>query len=166
LRGFILGAGYITVGSSCCVAHVYTISLYSIKNYMKLKILYTAIFIFCVWLALATRQYTGFFHPLIVTYGGDIIWAGMFLFFMRIFFLHTSLLKLAVICYAIGVAVEFLQLYEGAWYVQLKQYYIGRLLLGVGFLWSDLLCYAIGTVLAYVIILLIEKKLIPKNTAA
>jgi len=166
MRGFNFISQPIGGMATAVASHPSTLYLYAAKKYMKLKILYTAIFIFCVWLALATRQYTNFFHPLIVTYGGDVIWAGLFLFFVRIFFPHTSLLKLAVICYAIGVAVEFLQLYEGAWYVQLKQYYIGRLLLGVGFLWSDLLCYAIGTVLAYFIILLIEKKLVTKNKAA
>ena len=67
-------------------------------------IIYLLIFIFCTWLAIATRTHSAWFHPFIVKYGGDTIWAGMFLFLLRIFFTKTKLWKLAVITFAAGVA--------------------------------------------------------------
>ena len=123
-----------------------------------LRIIYCGIFIFLTWLALATRSHHQWFHPLIVAYGGDVIWAGMFLFFLRMFFLHTTLWKLALINYALGAADEFSQLYRAPWANTIRATTIGRLMFGVGFLWSDILCYAIGTLLAFVIIWLVERR--------
>ena len=79
---------------------------------MLRKIIYLLIVIFLIWLAFATRIHHQWFHPLIVKYGGDTIWAGMFLIFLRIFFSKIKLWKLAIICYLLGVADEVSQLYK------------------------------------------------------
>ena len=126
-----------------------------------LRTCYGIVFIFLTWLALATRSHQQWFHPLIVTYGGDIIWAGMFLFFLRMIFLKTPLWKLALVNYALGVGDELTQLYRAPWANAVRSTTIGRLLFGVGFLWSDILCYAIGTLLAFALIWLVERKLLP-----
>ena len=123
-----------------------------------LRIFYGICFIFFTWLALATRSHHQWFHPLIVEYGGDIIWAGMFLFFLRMIFLNVALWKLALINYALGVADEFSQRYQAPWFNAIRETKIGRLMLGVGFLWSDILCYAIGTLLAFIIIWFVERR--------
>jgi hypothetical protein len=120
------------------------------------RILYCCIFIFLIWLALATRHHPSWFLPLIVEYGGDVIWAGMFLFFLRMLFLKIDLWKLALINYALGAADEFSQLYRAQWANQVRATTLGRLLFGAGFLWNDILCYAIGTLLAFIIIWFIE----------
>ena len=123
------------------------------------RILYAACVVFLTWLALATRHHPQWFHPLVAVYGGDTIWAGMFLFFLRTIFLNTSLWKLAALAYALGIADEFSQLYRATWANQVRQTTIGRLLFGAGFLWSDILCYGIGIALALVIIWMVERKL-------
>jgi len=122
----------------------------------RLRITYFLLFIFCTWLALATRSHHQWFHPLIVQYGGDIIWSGMFVFFLRIFFVRTPLWKLALFNYVLGVADEFSQLSNAGWMVAIRQTYLGRLLFRVGFLWSDLICYAIGTLIAWGISLWVD----------
>ena len=121
------------------------------------KILYCFLFIFCIWLAIATRTHAAWFHPFIAEYGGDTIWAGMFLFFLRIFFGKTALWKLALINVGLGVADEVLQLYHAPWIESIRHTRIGGLMLGFGFLWSDIVCYAVGTLLAYFIVVLIER---------
>jgi len=121
------------------------------------RILYCIIVIFLTWLALATRSHRQWFHPLIVTYGGDIIWAGMFLFFLRMIFLQTPLWKLALVAYALGVADEFTQLYRAPWAEAVRATTIGRLLFGAGFLWSDIGCYALGILLSFFIIWMLER---------
>lgn len=130
------------------------------KTPTLLRIIYFLSFLFFTWLALATRSHRQWFHPLIVEYGGDVIWAGMFLFFLRVFFLHTALWKLALIAYALGVADEFSQLYHASWAEAIRSTYIGHLLFGNGFLWSDIACYAAGIILAYMIIWITERKLL------
>ena len=121
------------------------------------KIIYLLLFVFCTWLAIATRTHPQWFPFLIAKYGGDTIWAGMFLFFMRIFFSRMKLWKLALICYVLGVADELLQLYHAPWIESIRQTRIGGLILGFGFLWSDIICYAVGIVIAYLMIIVIEK---------
>ncbi len=125
-----------------------------------LRLFYFGCFLFLTWLALATRSHSQWFHPIIAKYGGDAIWAGMFLFFLRMIFLKPALWKLAIINFILGAADEFTQLYNAPWANEVRKTLIGRLLFGAGFLWSDILCYAVGTLMAFVIISLIEKKLV------
>ena len=124
---------------------------------MKLRIIYFVLFAFSVWLALATRSHRDWFPQLVVTYGGDVIWAGMFLFFLRIFFAKTTLWKLALFNYLLGVLTELSQLNQSSLMVAIRSNYFGRLMFGVGFLWSDIVCYAVGTFLAWCIISVIER---------
>jgi Protein of unknown function (DUF2809) len=124
---------------------------------IKRRIIYVLLFVFCVWLALATRKYPEWFYPLIARYGGDTIWSGEFLFFLRILFPQTKLFKLAVFNYLFGVIVEVSQLWYRSWLDATRHTQIGRLMLGVGFLWSDLLCYAVGALLACGIAILIDE---------
>ena len=123
------------------------------------RLIYCISVVFLCWLALATRSHHQWFHPVIVIYGGDAIWAGMFLFFLRMIFLKPSLWKLALVNFVLGVSDEFTQLYRAPWANAIRETTIGRLLFGVGFLWSDILCYAVGTLLAFIIIWLAERKL-------
>lgn len=122
------------------------------------RLFYLVCFVFFTWLALATRHHPQWFHPLIQEYGGDTIWAGMFLFFLRMIFLRVALWKLAIICYTLGVLDECSQLYRADWMNAIRATTLGRLMFGAGFLWSDLLCYLVGTVLAFVIISFIERR--------
>ncbi len=122
------------------------------------RLVYLLLFITGIWLALATREHPRWFHPLVVRYGGDIIWAGMFLFFLRAIFIKTRVSTLALACFALGVIVECSQLLEWDWLLAARENYIGRLALGVGFLWSDIVCYAIGTALAAGIVVLLDHR--------
>lgn len=123
----------------------------------KKRILYGTLFIFLTWLALATRQHQSWFCPLLVQYGGDTIWAAMFLFFLRMFFLCINIAKLAAINFLLGVADETLQLYHAPWIEAIRHTKVGGLMLGFGFMWSDILCYFIGSCLSMCIIWLVEK---------
>lgn len=87
----------------------------------------------------------------------SIIWGRDVPFFLRIFFSKIKLWKLALICYGMGVADELLQLYHAPWIESVRQTRIGGLALGFGFLWSDILCYAVGTLIAYLLISFIER---------
>lgn len=124
---------------------------------LKLRIIYLLLFIICTLVALATRSHHALFHPFIVTYGGDIIWSGMFVFLLRIFFMNTELWKLSLLTYILGVLDELSQLSDAGWLVALRQTYLGRLIFGVGFLWSDLVCYAIGVLIAWGISFCLER---------
>jgi hypothetical protein len=129
----------------------------------KGRIVYFLLFCLCTCLALATRHYKAWFPNLIVVYGGDVIWAGMFVFFLRILFVRTALWKLALINYILGVLDECSQLITAPWFVAIRQTKLGKLMLGVGFVWSDLVCYAIGTLIAWGMAIFIDKWTISKK---
>lgn len=52
-----------------------------------------------------------------------------------------------LICYAI----EFLQLYQAKWIIELRKTLFGRYVLGQGFLWSDILAYTFGAFSALIL---------------
>jgi len=124
---------------------------------LKRRIVYALLLIFCIWLAFATRLHPSWFLPVIAKYGGDTIWAGQFLFFLHIIFVRTPLIKLALINFFFGVLVEVSQLYHAPWIDSIRSTVVGEALLGLGFLWSDIVCYAIGTLLACFICVFVKK---------
>ncbi|WP_459640848.1 ribosomal maturation YjgA family protein [Flavobacterium sp. CGRL2] len=52
-----------------------------------------------------------------------------------------------LICYSI----EFLQLYQAEWIVELRKTLFGRYVLGQGFLWTDILAYTFGIAYAFLV---------------
>ena len=59
----------------------------------------------------------------------------------------TSLLLGLLFCFGI----EVLQLVQIDWLIAIRKTSLGHYILGEGFLWLDLLCYIIGTLLAFLI---------------
>jgi glycopeptide antibiotics resistance protein len=98
-----------------------------------------------------------YFPAIISTYGGDILWAALFFFLLRAIFPQQSKYKLALINYSFGLLIEVSQLYHAPWIDDIRRTFLGKMLLGFGFMWSDVLCYAIGTVLAWLLATLLEK---------
>jgi hypothetical protein len=49
-----------------------------------------------------------------------------------------------VLAMKFSYVIEFSQLYQSDWINTLRDTTLGGLILGYGFLWSDLLCYAAG----------------------
>ena len=52
---------------------------------------------------------------------------------------------------AFSVAIEISQLYHAPWIDSIRRTTLGGLILGFGFLWSDLACYAVGVGLGVII---------------
>ena len=82
---------------------------------------------------------------------GDILYAVLIYFGFRFLIIKskksTSLLFSLLFCFGI----EFLQLVQIDWLIAIRKTTLGHYILGQGFLWSDLLCYVIGTLLAFLI---------------
>jgi hypothetical protein len=103
----------------------------------------------CVPVGLASREWAYLLPSFPALYAGDTIWAMLVYFLMRsvIADLKTSFIAALVFSFAI----EFLQLYHASWIEAIRNTKIGGLILGFGFLWSDLLCYSVGILLAALI---------------
>jgi len=91
-----------------------------------------------------------YLHPFLATYAGDTLWALTVFLVLGFSFARTPTLTLAGAAIAISFSVEFSQLYQAPWINNVRSTLPGKLLLGAGFLKSDLLCYvtgiAIGTI--------------------
>jgi hypothetical protein len=59
---------------------------------------------------------------------------------------------------AISVVVELSQLYHAPWIDSIRATRLGALVLGSGFLWSDLACYAVGAGMAATLDALIVRR--------
>jgi hypothetical protein len=113
--------------------------------------LYVALACLTIVAGLASRRYSELFPEVVARYAGDTLWAAMVFWFLALGWRRTSSGRLAATAIAISFAVELSQLYRAAWLDSLRATWIGALVLGRGFLWSDLVCYTIGVCIAVVL---------------
>lgn len=72
----------------------------------------------------------------------------VFLLFGFIFH-KKSVLWIAIAALAFSYCIEISQLYHAPWIDALRSNSLGGLVLGFGFLWSDLFCYTVGVGFGY-----------------
>ena len=65
-------------------------------------------------------------------------------------FKRKSTLWVAVASLAFSYGIEISQLYHAPWIDALRANTLGGLLLGFGFLWSDMVCYMTGVGFGYI----------------
>ena len=101
-----------------------------------------------VALGLASRRYSNELPSFMAHYAGDTLWAVMV--FLGIGFLvpRWSSLGVAVTALAVSCSVEVSQIYHAPWIDAVRHTWPGGLVLGYGFLWSDIACYTVGVALA------------------
>jgi glycopeptide antibiotics resistance protein len=80
-----------------------------------------------------------------------------FFFLFRAFQPKASLLRIAVYTFAFSLSIELSQLYHAQWIDSLRTSFLGRMLLGSTFLWSDIGCYLTGTIIGWLIALFADK---------
>jgi hypothetical protein len=108
----------------------------------RLRILYGGLIIATIIIGLLSRHFA--FIPLFI---GDILWALMVYFIVRLLFVNRPVKFIVIASLLFCYAIEFSQLYKAPWINALRHTLFGRLVLGEGFLWSDLLCYTVGVIL-------------------
>lgn len=95
-------------------------------------------------LGILSRKISGI--PLFI---GDILYAVLIYFGFRFLIMDskksTSLLLSLLFCFGI----EILQLVQIDWLIAIRKTTLGHYILGEDFLWLDLLCYVMGTLMAY-----------------
>lgn len=90
--------------------------------------------------------------PVIVSlYAGDILWALMVFLIVDFVFNNKSILFNISIAIMFSYGIEISQLYHAPWIDSIRNTTLGGLILGFGFLWSDLICYTIGVFIGGII---------------
>jgi hypothetical protein len=95
-------------------------------------------------LGIGSRRYAGVLPGFIAAYAGDTLWALAAFLGIGLVIPRASTRTIAGLAMALSVAVEISQLYHAPWIDSIRRTTLGGLLLGFGFLWSDLACYAVG----------------------
>lgn len=117
--------------------------------------IYLLLIPFVMGLGLLSRKFSCLLPVIINTYLGDAIWAAMIYVMMAFVFANKLPKQIAVFSLLFCYAIELSQLYQAPWINAIRITTFGALVLGSGFLWSDLLAYALGVGMAF----LIEKKI-------
>ena len=100
---------------------------------------------FCAMaLGLLSRKYSEQLPQFVVLYACDTLWALAAFLGIGLLLPMWSTLNVAALALLFSCAIEVSQLYQAPWVNQIRHTLMGGLILGYGFLWSDLICYTIG----------------------
>lgn len=102
-------------------------------------------------LGLASRAFPQFVPEVLGKYPGDALWAMMIVFGLGLFAVRTAPWKLALAGLLVCFGVEFSQLYQAPWIVDIRTHTLGHLVLGSHFGWFDLVAYTAGVAVAAMI---------------
>ncbi|HMS66246.1 MAG TPA: DUF2809 domain-containing protein [Ignavibacteria bacterium] len=108
------------------------------------RTVYFILIIITVILGLGTRKYSNNLNSFIAEYSGDTLWAMMLFFIFGFIFSKYSTLHIALLSLLFSWVIEFSQLYQANWINAIRSTKLGGLVLGYGFLFSDLVCYSAG----------------------
>lgn len=107
--------------------------------HLKTRIWYSCEIILLVALGLLSRKL-----PILPPCVGDALWAMVMYCCWRILLIRKAAVLSAIIALSASFLIELSQLLRWQWLVDLRATTLGHLLLGQGFLWSDLLAYTVG----------------------
>ncbi|MBU3107309.1 DUF2809 domain-containing protein [Clostridium gasigenes] len=111
---------------------------------MRKRILYFLLVIGVMILGIYSRKYGQYLPGFINEYSGDILWALMVYLGFGFLAYKTSIKYIALSSLIFSYAIEISQLYQEQWINTIRDTTLGSLVLGHGFLFSDLICYTIG----------------------
>lgn len=96
--------------------------------------------------------------PAIPQWVGDVLWALMVYLLVRAILISAPLKQVVFISLMFCFAIELSQLYQAPWINNIRHTLPGKLILGQGFLWSDLLAYTAGVGMGYGLSLIKDKE--------
>lgn len=111
------------------------------------RVFYILLIIFSILIGLGSRKFPEILPSFLSLYLGDTIWALMVFFMLGFIWTRKNSLYNGILTLVFSYMIEFSQLYHAAWIDNIRNTTLGSLVLGSGFLWSDLLCYTIGIIL-------------------
>lgn len=118
------------------------------KQHMSSRHYHAVVMVVVIGLGLASRRwpecFPGFIPDIMVTSLGDALWGLMIFLVWAIALPGLRPTRLALAALATCYLVEFSQLYHAPGIDAIRATTPGHLVLGQGFLWHDLLAYALG----------------------
>lgn len=122
------------------------------------RIIYALLFLLTIGLGLVSRKINYLFPEFINLVLGDAIWAMMIYFGVCFCFNKLTVFKVALVAISFCYVIEISQLYHAPWIDEIRNTTLGGLVLGFGFLRSDILAYSIGVFSAALLEYLVRKR--------
>ena len=108
----------------------------------------TAVAVALVFAGLASRRWPAWQPAVVAAYAGDVLWAVLVFVLLAGVAPRASTTRVAAAAASIALITEGSQLVHTPWLDAIRTTRFGALVLGQGFLWSDLGCYGLGVSLA------------------
>ncbi len=118
---------------------------------MKRRLCYLMLWMLTVALGLGSRAFGSYLPAFVAEYAGDTLWAAMVYWGIGFLFPSARLSRKASGALLFSYCIEVSQLYQADWINAIRGTTLGALVLGHGFLWSDMVCYTVGVGLAVLI---------------
>lgn len=119
--------------------------------YKRNRLLYAVMMIVVIILGLWTRKMAYIIPDFLDAYLGDALWALMIFIGFGFIFRDKKTKIVALIAISFCFLIELSQLYHANWIDNIRKTTLGGLILGYGFLWTDLLAYSIGVGMGMII---------------
>ncbi|PEA78157.1 DUF2809 domain-containing protein [Bacillus wiedmannii] len=113
-------------------------------NKKRNRLLYALFTIVIIILGLSSRKLAFALPHLLNAYLVDALWALMIFTGFGFLFPKIDTKKVAFISLLFCYGIEVSQLYHAEWIDSIRATTLGGLVLGYGFLWSDIVAYTIG----------------------
>ncbi|ADK05391.1 TPA: DUF2809 domain-containing protein [Bacillus anthracis] len=127
-------------------------------NTKRNRLLYATFTIIVIILGLSSRKFAFALPELLNDYLGDALWALMIFIGFGFLFPKIEMKKLAFISLMFCYGIEVSQLYHAEWIDSIRATTLGGLVLGYGFLWSDLVAYTIGVGVGFLFEFILRRK--------
>ncbi|KWW50392.1 hypothetical protein AWW69_15405 [Bacillus cereus] len=127
-------------------------------NTKRNRLLYATFTIIVINLRLSSRKFAFALPELLNDYLGDALWALMIFIGFGFLFPKIETKKLAFISLIFCYGIEMSQLYHAEWIDNIRATTLGGLVLGYGFLWSDLVAYKIGVGVGLIVEFILQRK--------
>ena len=121
-----------------------SIEIGSNSRVLSKRILYLLLAIPVLIAGLASRKLREQLPHFLAEYAGDTLWALMLFLLVSSLLAGRPIVLRAAISLALAFLVEFSQLYHAPWIDSIRSMTLGGLVLGFGFLWTDIVCYLVG----------------------
>ena len=110
-------------------------------------------------IGISSRKFPVYFSNFLAEYLGDTLWAMLVFWILGFVFPKNLSFKNAIIALIFSYLIEISQLYQAEWINEIRNTTIGALVLGHGFLWSDIICYTVGIGIGLIVDITLIKRL-------
>jgi hypothetical protein len=118
---------------------------------------FVALFLGTVLLGLGSRRFGDALPEFMARYAGDALWATMVMWVYALLWPTASTARLAISALTTAFVVEFTQSFHAPWIDAIRATQPGALVLGQGFLRSDLVCYGVGVAIGVAVDVVVRR---------